>query len=73
MERRRLMLEHVLGPLAPFREQQILDSLNRALEAVRRLRDEPRAPGEDTGEEIQQIINELTQAKGLVLFGEKNG
>lgn len=68
-----MTLEAVLGPLAPNRERLILDAINRALEAVRVLRDEPRAPGEDTGEDIQKVINELTAAKGYVLFGEKNG
>lgn len=67
------MLEHVITPLAPRREHLILEAINRALEAVRALRDEPRAPGEDTSEDIQKVINELTEAKGLVLFGEKHG
>jgi hypothetical protein len=64
------MLEHIISSLAPRREQLILDAINRALEAVRVLRDEPRAPGEDCGEDIQKVINELTAAKGYVLFGE---
>lgn len=67
------MLEHVISPLAPRREQLILEAINRALEAIRALRDEPRAPGEDTGDDIQRVINELTEAKGLVLFGRNDG
>lgn len=64
-------MEAILTPLAPRREQNMLEALNRALELVRALRDEPRAPGEGIDDQIQAIINELTTAKGLVLFGKE--